>query len=156
MSKQVKETYYCHFARRKLNLLCFISKAYEFFNPFSVSLALAPPLFFSVFYVLLLSQCNSASLSVSRPPDCIIRTCHFFSGGVNLERLWRAHPGENPGNLDQGGGGLAVKMWTGYFEFISCQATEQAHLRSTSEVQRALPPFVISTFSNHRLFLVRF
>lgn len=53
MSKQVRETYYCHFAHHKLNLLCFISKAYEFFNPFFVSLSLATP----PFLVLLSFMC---------------------------------------------------------------------------------------------------
>lgn len=43
MSKQVRETYYCHFAHHKLNLPCFISRADEFFNPFSVSPPPHPP-----------------------------------------------------------------------------------------------------------------
>lgn len=66
-----------------------------------------PPLVLCLF-VLLLSQSNAAGLSVSEPPDCIIRTCHFLIGGVNLERIRSAHPGENPGNPDQGGSGEDV------------------------------------------------
>lgn len=64
-----------------------------------------PPLVLCLF-VLLLSQSNA--VSVSGPPDYIIKTCHFLSGGVNLERIRSAHPGENPGNPDQGGGGEDV------------------------------------------------
>lgn len=132
MSKQVRETYYCHFAHHKLNLLCFISKAYECF---CFTLSCHSPLSCSCFYVLLLSQSNSVCLSVSGPLDCIIRTCHFLSGGVNLARRRCAHPGENPGNPDQGGGGEDVDriLWINFPSHFRA-GTSEVHFWSIASI----------------------
>lgn len=136
MSKQVRETYYCHFAHHKLNLPCFISTAYEFFNPF-FCLTLSPPVppLVLCLFVLLLSQRNARGWSVSGSPDCIIRTCHFLSGGVNLERIRSAHPGENPGNPDQGGGGEDVDriLWINFLSHFWA-GTSEVQLWSTASI----------------------
>lgn len=131
MSKQVRETYYRHFAHHKLNLLYFISKTCGLFNPFLFS----PVLFFSVFYVLLLSRCNSVSLSVSGTSGCIIKTRRFLSSGRNLERLQCAHPGENPGNPDQGGGGEDADgvLWINFPSHFWA-GTSEVHLWSTASI----------------------
>lgn len=57
------------------------------------------------------------SLSVSQTPGWIIKTRHFRRSGRHLETVQRAHPGENPRNPDQGGGGevadglLSKRIW---------------------------------------------
>lgn len=86
----------CHFYPSTNTIACLLYQQTlqnAFIWPPSVSFSLSSPFFFplllSFFYLLLLSLRNCSCSSVSGPPDCIIRTCHFLCGRVNRERLPR-------------------------------------------------------------------